>query len=196
MSSISYNPSINIPSYHPNDFNISNGEHFNNNYIMSTDNNISSKNLPNNMMYASNNSNSMQYNPNTVYNSNPQYNMNANMQYNPMPPPQYNSTPLYNPNIQQYNSNSLSNPLSYNPSIPSVKSKELFTNIKSDKFNWWLFGKSVTVYTLLFLVMSSMKMNEIVCKFIPFINTNEIICMVTKGVITSILIIIISNILR
>ena len=49
--------------------------------------------------------------------------------------------------------------------------------------------------TLLFLIMSHIKMNSIVCGFIPYLNNHEILCMTIKGVIMSILIIIIQKLI-
>lgn len=66
---------------------------------------------------------------------------------------------------------------------------------KSSKIDWLLFGKKIIIYTSLFLVISHIKTDQIVCKFIPFLNNNQILCMTFKGIILSIIIILIQMML-
>jgi hypothetical protein len=67
--------------------------------------------------------------------------------------------------------------------------------IKDSKMNWTLIIKKICIFTALFLIMSSIKMDELVCKFIPYLGENQLICMTTKGLILSIFIIIINLLL-
>ena len=64
---------------------------------------------------------------------------------------------------------------------------------KPTKINWKRYIKSIVIYTLLFLIMSHVKMNSLICGFIPYLNNHEILCMIIKGVIMSILILIIQT---
>ena len=119
-----------------------------------------------------------------------------------------NNIPSNIPNFA-YDANSFNN--GYNQNIPTSnnfryndmmkKKYESFANNpsiennKSSKFDWLKFGKSIIIYTILFLIMSHIKMNVFVCNFIPFLNNNEVLCMTVKGIIMSIIIIIIHKIL-
>ena len=96
----------------------------------------------------------------------------------------------YNPNIPLDN-------MPYNmPYTPYNKKYESFTpDSKISKSNWITFGKKIVIYTILFLIMSHVKMNCFVCSFMPFLNNNEVLCMTIKGLIMSILIIIIQKLL-
>jgi hypothetical protein len=67
---------------------------------------------------------------------------------------------------------------------------------KPNKFDWLLFAKKIIVYTALFLIMSHIKMDELVCKFVPFLSDNQILCMTFKGVLLAIIIIIIQMLLK
>ena len=70
-----------------------------------------------------------------------------------------------------------------------------FEDSKSTKFDWMLFVKKLVIYTALFLIMSHVKMDELVCKFIPFLSDNQILCMTTKGLLLALVIILIQTIL-
>ena len=70
-----------------------------------------------------------------------------------------------------------------------------FEDSKSTKFDWMLFVKKLVIYTALFLIMSHVKMDELVCKFIPFLSDNQILCMTTKGLLLALIIILIQTIL-
>ncbi len=72
---------------------------------------------------------------------------------------------------------------------------ETLEEAPSSKINWMLILKKIVIYTMLFLIMSHVKMNDLVCHFIPFLNNNEILCMVTKGILLAIIIIIIQMVL-
>ena len=58
-------------------------------------------------------------------------------------------------------------------------------------FSYTSLIKRIIVYTILFLIMSHLKMNNILCHFIPFLENNEIACMAMKGFIMSCIIIIV-----
>ena len=191
---MSYNPNISSDYYQSED---------NMEYIQTKPTNQSKKKYSNNIP-TSNDSNYnapyAQNNQNTQYASNTQYAPN-NTQYAP------NNT-QYAPN-NQYGPN---NQFSYNPNIPTSNIRygkgnmkknnyELFSDNPieektSSKFNWLNFGKNIVIYTVLFLIMSHMKMNYFVCKFIPFLNNNEVLCMTVKGVIMSIIIIVIQKLIK
>ena len=101
------------------------------------------------------------------------------------------------------------NPYDYNPiptnninygRIPRKQNYELFSDGPSEeekktKFDWLKFGKSIAIYTILFLIMSHVKMNEFVCNFIPLLKNDEVLCMTVKGIIMSIIIIVIQKML-
>ena len=67
---------------------------------------------------------------------------------------------------------------------------------KSNKFDWLLLAKKLIIYTALFLIMSHVKMDELVCKFVPFLSDNQILCMTFKGALLAIIIIIIQMLLK
>ena len=115
-----------------------------------------------------------------------------NTSYNPsfttsFQPPQlpplntsYQQPPKYN--IEAYQNNSSHHlPKSYN---------------KSSKIKWIVIIKSILIYTILFLIISSIKMDDIIRSTIPIVGNNEITSMVFKGFIYSVLIIIIQKILN
>jgi hypothetical protein len=70
-----------------------------------------------------------------------------------------------------------------------------FEGKKSTKFNWILFAKKLIIYTALFLIMSHVKVDDLVCKFIPFLSDNQILCMTFKGVLLAIIIILVQTLL-
>jgi hypothetical protein len=153
-------------------------------------------------------------------NTKPSNNMyNPNMQYTPtIPssiqspqqqqyPPQQYPPQQYQPLPSQYNSvskseqsmNQYTMPVqrqTFSPQHDSLYSNNMNDEYKPDKFNWIKFGKSIVIYTLLFLIMSHLKMNDFLCSFIPPLNNNEVICMVIKGIIMSLIIIVIQKILN
>ena len=159
MSSLSYNPNINIPSYHSqtNDYTMP-VEQFNNMNIPMS-NNMNSNNMNSNNM----NSNNM--------NSMPMSNNIGNMHINP---------PYLSNNSYKKSKNT------YEPFI---------NENDNSKIDWYLIGKKIVIYTILFLIMSHLIMNNMICKFVPLVGDNEIACMVTKGIIMSIAIIILQMIL-
>jgi hypothetical protein len=86
-------------------------------------------------------------------------------------------------------------PPMYNPVIPMQKKRNIIkekfaSDTKPNKINWILITKKIVIYTMLFLIMSHIKMNEIIFKFIPFFEKNEIPNMIFKGFIMAIIIII------
>ncbi len=128
--------------------------------------------------------------------------MNSNIEQ----PAQYRSSKNSNRNYQKYNmmpgkKNNRGKRNYYNSEnyenneqedyVPTV---DKFDN-KSKKFDWMLIAKKIVIYTALFLVMSHVKMDELVCKFIPFLSDNQILCMTTKGILLALIIILIQNIL-
>jgi hypothetical protein len=70
-----------------------------------------------------------------------------------------------------------------------------FQDSNSNRFNWMLFGKKILLITALFLIMSSVRMDNIVCNFIPFLSSSQLLCMTVKGIILAIIVIIIQTML-
>ena len=172
MSSLSYNPNISIPSYQP----------------MDQFSNKMTGNLSSNSMYQPMSNQNMS---------------NQNMSNQPMST-HYNNMYMRDPN--QHNMNYMPQPMSVNnndinfppPYQQSPQKKSLidsFKNSNSKKIDWYLIGKKIVVYTILFLIMSHLIMNNMVCRFIPFTSNNEIVCMVVKGLIMSIMIILLQGLL-
>jgi hypothetical protein len=83
----------------------------------------------------------------------------------------------------------------YNSEYNNEPILDNFSDIKTSKFNWILFAKKIVIYTALFLIMSHVKMDDLVCKFIPFLNNNEILCMTFKGLLLAVIIILIQTLL-
>jgi hypothetical protein len=178
MSNLTYNPNVNIP-YHNNNINM--------------DFNESGSN------FRASNSN---------------YNYQQQLpQMDPRGAPQYNEHMMAN-NIRQpmresirsnfdsyYDEEENDMPVSKMSKKKNTKSKfndndlDTFQETKSSKFDWLLFAKKLVIYTALFLIMSHVKMDELVCRFIPFLNDNQILCMTVKGLILAILIILVQMLL-
>ena len=173
MSSMSYNPNTNIPSY--------NSYQSSNNY-----NNIEQSNMmpQSNMMQQSN---MMPQQSNMM----PQQSNMSNMM-----PHQSN---MSNMMPQQSNmNNSIYSQYTESPQPTMLKSSLKQNNIESftnNKVNWFKIGKSIIIYTFLFLILSTSKINDLICKFIPLVKDNEIICMTIKGVIFSIIILVLNKII-
>jgi hypothetical protein len=183
MSNLTYNPNVNIP--------------YNNNYNNYNNNNI-------NMDFDDNGGNFRASNSN--YDSPPQLS-----QMDPRGAPQYN------PNIEHMGSmkKSMRQPIRNNfdgyyeddndmpPQKISKKKKskyndydvDTFQETNSSKFDWLLFVKKLVIYTALFLIMSHVKMDELVCKFVPFLSENQILCMTVKGLLLALLIILVQMLL-
>jgi len=188
---MSYNPNISSDYYQSSQDNME--------YIQTKPINHSKKKYSNNIPTSNhdhdNNYNApyAQNNQNTQYASNTQYAPN-NTQYAPNTEYGPNNQFTYNPNISTSN-------IRYGKGNMKKNNYELFSDNpieenKSSKFNWLNFGKNIVIYTVLFLIMSHMKMNYFVCKFIPFLNNNEVLCMTVKGVIMSIIIIVIQKLIK
>jgi len=193
---MSYNPNISSDYYQSSQDNMeyiqtkpnnqSKKKYSNNIPVSNQDNNYNAPYASNNTQYGQNNT---QYGQNNSHygQNNSQYAQN-NTQY--MPTNQFS----YNPNIPPNN-------IRYSKGNMTKNNYELFSDNpieekKISKFNWLNFGKSVVIYTILFLIMSHMKMNYFVCKFIPLLNNNEVLCMTMKGVIMSIIIIVIQKLIK
>ena len=144
MSSLTYNPNIDISPYH-----------------IQEQPNISSMNFSN---------------------DNNNYQSEIPTQYKQSSRQQQSQSIQYNPRIENIDERPIKKP----------NTNESFVN---NKFNWILFTKKLVIYSMLFLIMSHVLMNNMVCHFIPYLNNNEIYCMVVKSIIMSISIIIIQYIL-
>ena len=108
----------------------------------------------------------------------------------PYQQPPYQQPPYQQPQYQQPQYQQPSQTTSYQP-IPNNYI------IKNDnKVKWIIIIKSIIIFTILFLIISSIKMDTIIYSMIPYLSTNEIGNMVFKGLIFSILIVIIQKILN
>ena len=93
------------------------------------------------------------------------------------------------PQYDMKNSNTYYSPKKRYENMSNYK-KEKYESFNESRFNLSSIVKKIIVYTILFLIMSHIKMNNLLCNFIPFVENNEIACMVTKGFIMSCIIII------
>jgi hypothetical protein len=186
MSSLSYNPNINIPSYH----------NMTNDYTVPIEQfrpDTKSSNY-----YNSEGKSSKYYNSENMMGNNM---MGNNMMGNNMMGNNMMGNNTMGNTMENYNNMMPMMPMNYNPSyLPtnnykkSINTYEPFKNDNS-KIDWYLIGKKIVIYTILFLIMSHLIMNNMICRFIPFVGENEIACMVMKGFIMSIVIIILQTIL-
>ncbi len=105
--------------------------------------------------------------------------------------------PMRQPMMQQYDNYEYDEPpVMRTPKRQKTKENvDKFSDTKSTRFDWILIIKKIIIYTALFLIMSHVKMDELVCKFIPFLSDNQILCMTFKGILLAIIIIIIQAIL-
>ena len=181
------------------------------NYSMSQPMNTTSSNYS--MSQPMNNTTQpMNYQPissmNYSTNSPIQYNSQSN--YNPNPNTMFQPNTTYNPNIlpeesmysnrkfKTFVSDNSSKNLDEEPILiknRKMKNKNRYVEESDNrhKIKWSRYLKGIVIYTLLFLIMSHIKMNSIVCGVIPYLNNHEILCMTIKGIIMSILIIIIEK---
>ena len=186
MSNLTYNPNVNIPN--------NNYNNYNNNINMDFDNNggnfrASSANydLPSQLSQMDPRG-APQYNPNMEYMGTirnirqpmrDSIRNNFDSYYedeNDIPPPKISKKKRTKTKYNDYD-------------------VDTFQETKSSKFDWLLFVKKIVIYTALFLIMSHVKMDELVCKFIPFLSENQILCMTVKGLILALLIILVQMLL-
>jgi hypothetical protein len=66
----------------------------------------------------------------------------------------------------------------------------------SSKINWIKIAKMVSIYTILFLIISSQKVHDFMCEFIPYLSTNELGCRTLEGIIFGITIVILHKLLN
>ncbi len=165
MSSLSYNPNIDIPPYHDNMM-----QSYSNNGMMQQPMQM----MP--MMQPHSNSGMM------PMMQQPQ--MMPMIQQQPqMMTPQMMSSQMLTPQMYQ-------NPLKNK----KQKKTDQFTNVEEKSSNWGVYIKKLIIFTILFLVISHVKTNSIIEK-IPMVGSNEIFMMVVKGFIMAIIIIIVDKIL-
>ncbi len=187
MSNLTYNPNVNV-SYHDsyesprNDFNRNdfNRNNFDNNYRDDYDrNNFERNNFRNNF---ENNNYDM---PRSL----PQVDSRSDYSRSEYSRSEYPGADYSRPKsgLKKHKMNS--------KKISVNENYENDTDIKHTKISWSLILKKIIIFTALFLLMSSIKMDELVCKFIPYLNENQLMCMTLKGVILSIIIIIINFLL-
>ncbi len=165
MSSLSYNPNIDIPPYHDNLM-----QSYSNNGMMSMmQQPMQMMQQPMQMMQPM-----MQSLSNNGMIQQPQ--MMPMMQQQPqMMPPQMYPNPTTTKNKKQ-------------------KKFDQFTNVEEKQSNWGVYIKKLIIFTILFLVISHVKTNSLVEK-IPLVGSNEVFMMVVKGFIMAIIIIIVDRIL-
>ena len=88
-------------------------------------------------------------------------------------------------------------PQMYNPNVVIPKQprkvKEKFTEPekKSSKINWIVILKKIVIYTMLFLIMSHVKMNDLIFKLLPQLEMHEVLLMILKGFLMSLIVIVI-----
>jgi hypothetical protein len=174
MSNLTYNPNVNIP-YHSNKYN--KYESYNN-----YEDNDNYENDDNYEHYEMDNQSGRQL-------SLPQMDPRANMP--PKMPRQMNNKYKQN-NIKKKKQNNFKNKYNEESDETDYDIKET----KSNKIVWSLIIKKIVIFTALFLLMSHIKTDELICKFVPYLSENQLICMTIKGLILSILIIIIQLLLK
>ena len=149
------------------------------------------------------------YVPNNNFKNNEQYNNydqnpTSQQQYQPQPQ-QYQPPPQqYQPPPQQYTFQEEY----YQPSAPKYNQYEQLHNtikpnkakkvakFSNSKLN--LFGgiKKIIIFTLLYVFMSHRKMTMLLCNKVPFLSIEKILyCNVFKGIIFSVIILLIVNIM-
>ncbi len=106
--------------------------------------------------------------------------------------PRIENEQFYRKPSKQYKPKKKSN---YYEDYKSIDKFEEPKENKHNKFNWLSFGKKIIIFTALFLLMSSVKMDDLVCKFIPFLSNNQLLCMTIKGILLSLIIILIQLLL-
>ena len=88
-------------------------------------------------------------------------------------------------------------PQMYNPNVVVPKQnrrvKEKFAEPveKPNKINWTVVLKKIVIYTMLFLIMSHVKINDLIFKILPILEMHEILLMILKGILMSLVVIII-----
>ena len=119
------------------------------------------------------------------------YNPNINSQQSYPQQNDYVQQPSFMPTYQQQ----VPQQAIYQQPPPPLISK--FENFENDdkKINWYLIAKKIVIYTILFLITSHLIVSKLICNYVPLIGDNEIMCMVVKGVLMSIVIICIQAIL-
>ena len=126
---------------------------------------------------------------------------NLNMQNIPMQNMQNIPMPMGNNMNSMGSINTTYNP-NYIPDASFNKKKvepESFKNndkLEKKKIYWIYILKAIACYTLLFMIMNHINMDNMICKFIPFICTNVVLSTVIKGVLMSIFILIIQIFLK
>ena len=167
MSNLTYNPNVNIP-YHSN-FSNSNSNYSNSNY--------SNSNFSNS-----------KYNKYEYDNYDDNFEMDDNQygrqQINPR-----DEMPMKSSRSMKKRKQTFKNKYTEEMDETDVETKD-------NKIVWSLIFKKIVIITALFLLISHIKTDEIMCKFIPYLSENQLICMTLKGIILSILIIILQLLLK
>ncbi len=193
MSNLTYNPNINIP-YHDRSDRVDNRSYDNRSY----DNDNTSYDNTSYNRY--NNHSNDRFNKFENYDN---YEMNNNYMQ-PMDPRadppmnNYKMKPRFNPQKQPKKLKNTMNKSKMNFKNNDEDEEIEDTHIENNehKINWITIIKKLVIYTALFLIMSHVKMDELVCRFIPFLNNNQILCMSIKGLILGILIILTQILLK
>ncbi len=183
MSNMTYNPNVNIP--------------YNNNYNNNI--NMDFEEYGGNFKGGSNYNNSPQL-PQMDPRGDPRIDIRGRGNIENM---EYNIGNIKNMRPMRQHFDSYYDENDYHDVMPKMNKKSKYSNYdidtfettKTDKFDWVLFAKKIVIYTALFLIMSHVKMDELVCRFIPFLNENQILCMTVKGLILALLIILVQMIL-
>jgi hypothetical protein len=164
MSSLSYNPNIDIPPYHDN------------------------------MMQSYSNNGMMQPQMPQIIPMMQQPQMMQMMQQPQMMPMIQQQPQMMTPQMM---SSQMLKPQMYQNQTKNKKQKKAdqFTNLEEGtSSNWGVYIKKLIIFTILFLVISHVKTNDIIQK-LPMVGSNEVFMMVVKGFIMAIIIIIVDRIL-
>ena len=147
-----------------------------------------------------------------IYNPNPDIPLYHSMDMNSMPvidfPSDGNFKPSYQPSMPQVDPritydptppiptqiNQPMPPIYTPPRKPQYSKVEEIANVDT-KINWMNILKKMAMYTILFILMSTMRVNNVLCSFVPYFEQNEFLCMTVKGIIFGIIIIILQMIL-
>ena len=174
------NNSMNIPSLVNNiENNIDTfGNNMNQNYIPIDNNQNQNQNL--------------QYNPNII----PQINNGSQNQYNPqITPPQQMGSQMEQIQQLQNLQNQLNMLQKNNSVVNSIENMDNSEGFVSSYKNLIL---KISIYTILFVIFSHTKMTNLVCDYVPFIDSfgSNIPCIVFKGLLKAITIIIIHKFVK
>ena len=148
-----------------------------------------------------------------IYNPNPDIPPYHSMDMNPMPVMDFPSDGNFKPSISYQPSLPQMDPrITYDPTPPApthmnppmppvytpprkpqYSKVEEIANVDT-KINWMGLFKKLIIYMILFILMSTMRVNNVLCSLVPYFEQNEFLCMTVKSMIFGIIIIILQMI--